>query len=226
MHRLFLLALPLLIASCTTTPVTPTTGGEAPTSAVTRINGDLNQTVTDLRLEIGGATAASATITLPPLNQDGSTNAAAYASFALPLPTSLGDEFLTRFYEVFSPGSCQQNLTGNFYARIHLVSQLQGTQGSYTSAAATQNNGATVSTAQVMYLYSDRQTYLRGTIICPAISDIKSQDVTGFDLNLTAGWNRITRTDTVGATGDNHLYVTATRAASSGTVAAELWAVR
>ena len=76
-------------------------------------------------------------------------------------------------------------------------------------------NGVTTRT-QATYLYADRATYLRGTVRCPATSG--GADVTGFELNLTAGWNRVLRADRSGQV----IYATVSRDNGSN-VTPELW---
>lgn len=211
MKRLILAA---LLTACNATPVTETTTGTQGTAPVTRVSGELQQTVTSLHATIGARYAA--TITPPAADSSGAVNPLALATFTLPLPSTLQDAQLSRFYELFAAPTCTSALTGNTYARMHFLSVLNGPGDTpFSSAMTVTANGVTTRT-QATYLYADRATYLRGTVRCPAASG--GADVTGFELNLTAGWNRVLRADRAGQV----IYATVSRDNGSN-VTPELW---
>lgn len=230
MKKLPLLTLPLLLglSACNSAmEVTPTTEGKQLGAPVSRIAGEVKQTVSELHLDIAGKTI-SATITPPPPLADGTPNTAAYSTFSLPLPTPLPDDTLTRFYTVFSPANCKRDLTGDFYARIHVVTALKGGETPYVSVNQVKANAAvTISNVQAAYIYSDRTTYLRGTVICQkSQSGATVQDVTGFELNLAPGWNRVLITQSLTDAQTTTTYATMTRSTTGtvGTVvSSELW---
>ena len=217
-----LTALPLVCAalSACTSPltVTPTTGGQQPAAPVTRIEGQVPPRVVDVTAQVGNLRSAG-TVTPPAPDANGTVNPSALATFAVPLPSAPEDAALTRFYELFSAPNCKQAVTGNLLARLHLLSVLGSTNGPLVSVNATQQGGVTTGRTQVAYLYADRSTYLRGTVTCPVAG---AQQLTGFELNVQAGWNRVVVSQGVDGAGAGRLYATAPRV-TGGNAAPEVW---
>lgn len=198
-----------LLAACTTTPVAETTTGTQPTAPVTSISAEVPQTITSVTAQLGATYPAS--VTPPAPDSHGTINPLTPSSFRLPLPATMDDTQLSRFYDLFTSG-CKMNVTGNIYARLRLLSTLDAPGSALVSVAETTTNGVRDARIQVLYLYADRSTYLRGTASCA--------QPYGFELNLTRGWNRVTRLDlaTTGVT----LYATTPRDTGTRTTP-ELW---
>lgn len=219
MKRLALALSAALLSACNQNLITPTTNGTQPAAGVTRISGIVAPTVTELTLTLPGVTTAPATMTPPAA---GNTQQQ-FASFVLPLPSSLPDANLARFMYVFAPGTCKASLTGNTLARVAVADTLTSGAQALISQTNAVVSGVLQQTRRVLYLYSDRATYLRGTVTCQASSGgATSARVTGFELNLLRGWNRVLLTESYADDSKGSLYATTPRT-TGNTSATELW---
>ena len=203
------------LSACNQNTITATTQGTQATASVKRITGVVAPSVKDLNLTLPGLTLAPATITLP------SDTKQTYASFTLDLPGMLPDSAVTRFNTLFAPQGCKMNLTGNYLARVAVVDTLSSSGTDFISQTNATASGVLIKTQRVMYFYSDRATYLRGTVTC-ALASGQGSRVTGFELNLLTGWNRVVLTESSQDDAKSTFYATTPR--TSGNAASiELW---
>jgi len=215
------------LASCHQVPdLVPTTAGTQSAAPVSQMAGQVDQGVRVLALRIG-TEDLSATITPAAATSTGTSTT--NSSFVLPLPQKVSDDSLTRFSALFL-NNCKGDLSGDYLARLYVAATLESGDKKLTAVSATKSSdGTLLSTTQVLYLYSDRTTYLRGLETCTALapSGTRTATQTGFELNLFAGWNRITLTT---ASADDSagtlLYASTPRVAAGSATTAEVWASR